>query len=46
MSKNSSLKEFEEIKLELTIDDKNSEMIVKLQRIIESTSHKLPINKK
>lgn len=39
MSKNS---ENEEVIVELTISDTDSEMIVKLMRIIQSSSHKLP----
>lgn len=35
----------EEVRLELTIGDKDSEMVMKLKRIIETTSHKLPIKK-
>lgn len=33
----------EELELELTISDDDSEMITRLRKIIEDTSHKLPI---
>jgi len=39
MLRNNKQDEFE---LELTISDEDSEMILKLKRIIESSSHKLP----